>query len=65
MDICFSHTLSRLIVEPTETTERIKTLVDYILANFSEKFIQSGVTETELSDHQLTYCTRKASLLRL
>ena len=52
-------------MEPTETTERIKTLVDYILANFSEKFIQSGVTETELSDHQLTYCTRKASLLRL
>lgn len=65
MDLCFSHSLRQLIEEPTETTERTKTLVDHILTNSPENFIQSGVTKTGLSEHQLTYCTRKASLLRL
>ena len=65
MDLCFSHSLRQLIEELTETTERTKTLVDHILANSPENSIQSGVTKTGLSENQLTYCTRKASLLRL
>ena len=36
MDLCFSHSLRQLIEEPTETTERTKTLVDHILTNSPE-----------------------------
>ena len=40
MDLCFSHSLQKLIAEPTRTTKRTKTIIDYILTKSAEKVIQ-------------------------
>ena len=42
-----------------------KTLLEHILTNSPGKVIQGGVAEIELSDHELIYCSRKTSLLKL
>ena len=52
-------------MEPTRTTEYTKTLIGHILTNSSGKVIQSGVIEMGLSDHELAYCSRKMSHLKL
>ena len=39
--------------------------MDHNLTNSPEKLIQSGVIQMTLSDHELIYCTRKTSLLKL
>ena len=65
IDLCFSHSLHQLIRKPTRTTKHAKTLIDHILTNYPEKIIQSGVIEMGLSDHELIYCSRKTSLLKL
>ena len=66
IDLCFSHSLHQLIMEPTRTTTKhTKTLIDHILTNSPEKVIQSGVIEMGLSDHELVYSSRKTSLLKL
>ena len=64
-DLCFSYSPHQLIMEPTRTTERTKTLIDHILTNSPEKVIQRRVIEMGLSDHELVYCSRKTSLLKL
>ena len=43
MNLCFSHSLHQVIVEPTSTTMLTTTLIDHILTNSPEKEIQSGV----------------------
>ena len=53
MDLCFSHFLHQLIVEQARTTERTKTLIDYILTNSAIKVIHSGVIKMGLTDHGL------------
>ena len=65
MDICFSHSLHKLIAEPTRTTKRTKTLIDHIFTSSAKQLIQSGVIEMGLSDHGFIYCTREVSLLKL
>ena len=65
IDLCFSHYLHQLIMEPTRTPEHTKTLIDHIRTNSPEKVIQTGVIETRLSDHELIYCSMKVSLLKL
>ena len=65
IDLCLSHSLHQLIREPTRTTEYTKTIMDHILTNSPEKIIQSGVIEMGLPDHELMYCSRKRSLLKL
>ena len=47
--------LHQLIMEPTKTKEHFKTIIDHILANSSEKVIQTGVIKMELSAHELIY----------
>ena len=54
-DLCFSHSIHQLIVEPTTTTYHTKTLVDQILINSPEKFNQIGAIEMGLSDYELIY----------
>ena len=39
--------------------------MDYILTNFPEKVIQSGVIKMGLSDYELIYCLRKILFLKL
>ena len=52
-------------MEPTRTKEHTKKLIDETLTDSPEKVIQSGVIEMGLPDHELIYCSRKASLLNL
>ena len=58
---CSLHGLKQLILNPTHITENTSTLLDHVLTNSHDKVSQSGVINVGISDHQLTYCTRKIS----
>ena len=49
----------QLVNSPTRVTDKTSTLLDHIFTNNSDKFCQSGVLPVGLSDHYITYCTRK------
>ena len=51
--------LDQLILEPTRITPTSRTIIDMILVSDPAKISQSGVIEIGVSDHFLTYCTRK------
>lgn len=51
---------SNIIDEPTRVTETTESLIDHVLINNISMVSQSGVTPLRISDHYLTYCTRKA-----
>ena len=40
------------------------TIINHILARFSDRASQQGVTDVGLSDHQLIYCIRKISRIK-
>ena len=50
---------TQLITEATRVTSNSSTLIDHILSNSCEKICQSGTISIGLSDHFLTYMTRK------
>ena len=52
--------VKQLITSPTCMTST--SLLDHILTNSSERVSQSGIADVGLSDHQMTYCTRKITL---
>ena len=58
-EFCSTHGLKQLIDSPTRVTEKTSSLLDHILTNAQDKISQSGVIDAGLSDHQITYCTRK------
>ena len=35
------------------------TIINHILASYSERVTQKGIIDAGLSDHQLIFCTRK------
>ena len=51
--------LKQLIEFPTRVTCSSSTIIDHILATFSNRVSQQGVIDVELSDHQIIYCTRR------
>ena len=51
--------LTQLITEATRVTSSSSTLIDHILSNSCEKICQSGTISIGLSDHFLTFMTRK------
>ena len=53
--------LDQMIAEPTRIPLTSRSLLDHILCNNKEKIFQSGTIPIGLSDHFLTYCTRKIS----
>ena len=53
--------LNHLITEPTRISSSSSSIIDHILCNTKEKISQSGVIPVGISDHFITYCTRKAS----
>ena len=53
-----SHGFNQLIDQPTRVAE-CSSVLDHIICNSSEKISQSGVLPIGLSDHFLTFCTRK------
>ena len=54
--------LKQLIGEPTRVTDTSATILDLLLVSEPSKICQSGVTNLGLSDHMLTYCTRKVKI---
>ena len=59
----FEHSfgLKQLIVEPTRVCINKASAIDLILVSDPEKVCQSGVICVGISDHLLTYCTRKVT----
>ena len=47
------------IESPTRITCSSSSIIDHILASFPNRVTQRGILNVGLSDHQLTYCTRK------
>ena len=58
------HGLKQLIESPTNVTCSTSILIDHILAIFPSRVSQKGVIDVGISDHQLTFCTRKISHLK-
>ena len=58
-EFCSLHGLKQLISTPTRITENRSSLLDHVLTNTTENIPQFGVIEVGLSDHQLTFATRK------
>ena len=58
-DLMNSYNNIQLIDRPTRVTQNSATLLDHIYSNNKNKISQSGVIETGISDHFMTYCTRK------
>ena len=63
-NFCQIHSLKQLITCPTRVTCNMSTFVDHILTNFTEKIFQSSITDSEISNHQLIFCTRNNVFLR-
>ena len=61
---CSQHGLKQLVTSPTRITMTSTSLLDHILTTSSERVSQSGVADVGLSDHQMTYCTRKITCLK-
>ena len=61
LNILRMFNLQQLISEPTRVTYSSKSLLDHILCNNKEIICQSGTISLGLSDHFMTFCTRKIS----
>ena len=59
--LCTMVGLRQMIQSPFRATCTISTLIRHILARVSSKISLKGIINTEISDHQLVFCTRKIS----
>ena len=59
LDVLRMFNLKQLITAATRVTSSSSSLIDHILSNCCEKICQSGTISIGLSDHFLTYMTRK------
>ena len=57
--------LTQMIKSPTRITCSITSLTDHILASLPDKISQEGIMNICLSDHQLIYCARKISRIKI
>ena len=62
LEFCFTHSLEQIITSPTKVTDQTATLSDHIITNSPDKVSRSGVIDLGLSEHDLSYRTRKTSL---
>lgn len=54
-----THGLTQLINDPTRINDHSQTVIDLIMVSDTCKISQKGVIVYGISDHFLTYCTRK------
>ena len=59
LDVLRMFNLTQLITEATRVTCSSSSLIDHILSNSCEKICQPGTISIGLSDHFLTFMTRK------
>ena len=64
-EYCTLFGLKRLIKCPARVTCNSSSILDHVLASFPDRFSQSVVIDVGISDHQLTYCTRKTAISKL
>ena len=57
-EFCQIFSLKQLITCPIRVTSNTS-LIDHVLANFTEKIFQSGIIDGGMSHHQLIFSTRK------
>ena len=55
----------QLIKEITRETDTTQSCIDHIFTNNEKKISQAGVITTGISDHYITYCTRKSIIAPL
>ena len=58
-ELCQNFSLKQILRKPTRITCHCASLLDHILSNSVEKISDSGIIDIGVSDHQLTFCTRK------
>ena len=63
-EFCTFFSLHQLIKVPTHITCNSATTIDHILASYPERLTQQGIIDVGLSDHRLTFCTRKLSRIK-
>ena len=56
--------LHQLVEVPTRITCNSVTITDRILASYPERVTQQGIIDVGLSDHELTFFTRKISRIK-
>ncbi|CAL4069256.1 unnamed protein product [Meganyctiphanes norvegica] len=59
LKILTTNGYTQLINKPTRVTSTTESLIDHIYTNNKNKISQSGVIESGISDHFITFCTRK------
>ncbi|CAL4126382.1 unnamed protein product, partial [Meganyctiphanes norvegica] len=59
--ILTTNGFTQLINKPTRVTSTTESLIDHIYTNNKDKISQSGVIESGISDHFITFCTRKTT----
>ena len=59
IEFCSTVGLKQLVKVLARIKSNTSTLINHILTSSSEKIVQAGIIETSLSDHQLTFWTRK------
>lgn len=58
-DIMNMYNFSQIISDVTRVSKTSSSIIDLILISDTDKISQSGVLDLGISDHCLTYCTRK------
>ena len=56
---CQIHSLKQLITFPRRITCNISTFIDHIFTSSSGTIFQSGIIDSEISDHQLIFLYKK------
>ena len=64
-EFCSHHGLKQICQSPTRVTDKSSSLLDHILTNSYPRISQHGVFDLGLYDHQLIYCTRKATHIKI
>ena len=62
---CTMFGLTQITKSPTRITCSSTSLIDHILASLPDRISQKGLINVGLSDHQLIYCTRKISRIKI
>ena len=63
-EFCTMFGLKQLVQLPTRITCSSSTIIDHIIASFSNRVSQQSVADVGLLDHQIIYCTRKISRIK-
>ena len=62
-EFCTFFSLHQLLKVTTLMTCNRATLINHILASYSERVTRKGIIDVGLSDHQLIFCIRKISMI--